>query len=171
MLPKGRERHASVISLKRLGVMKTQPVNQAKKRGKKSVIGKIPRSLTKKDKNWSGVPSGGEWFNDAELARKCIQKKYGLNKGFVLAWALPMQEDGKTSWGYWYGAYVDYEEAQSEILLLSCKKRHGFEMISQERECNFYCDIEWIGLEDVGGVICLRIANKIRSGLFEDYGK
>ena len=51
------------------------------------------------------------------------------------------------------------------------ENRHGFEMIWEGLPCSFYCDVEWNGAEDIGGVIRLRIANKIRSGLFADYGE
>ena len=72
-----------------------------KKPGKRGGTVKIPRSLTRYDKQWSGVPAGGEWFNDAEMARSYLTTKYGVGKGFVLVWGLPV-------YGYWYGAYLDY---------------------------------------------------------------
>jgi len=137
--------------------------NMRKKPAKRGGTAKIPRILSAYDKEWAGVPAGGKWFNNAEMARSYIAKKYGVGMGFVLAWGLP-------GGGNWFGAYVDYTAAQSVILDVQPENRHGFEMICEGRPCSFYCDVEWIGAEDIGGEIRLRIANKIRSGFLADYG-
>ena len=124
--------------------------------------------MTDKDRDWARPPRGGEWFKRIEAAYKYADTEYGVGKGFVCGWEMPLVGVDQRSPGYFFGVYAGYQEFMHVCMELKDFDRHGFEVIRATRECNLYFDLEWYGEEDWDKI--LRIMNVIRVYIVKKFG-